>query len=172
MAAAEPGRYFHADQYGNPANPLAHYVTTGPEIWRQTEGRVTHFVAGMGTSGTMMGVGRYLQEQDPAVELIGVQPDKRENGISGLKHFATADVPSIYDPAQVDRIAEVSTEEAQSMARALARQEGLFVGISAGAAVAGALRVARELAEGIVVALLPDGGFKYTSASFWGNELG
>ena len=170
LAAAEPDRYFHADQYSNPANPLAHYTTTGPEIWQQTAGHVTHFVAGMGTSGTMMGVGQYLREQNPALVRIGVQPDSAQNGISGLKYFASAEVPSIYDPAAVDRIIEVSTEEAQTLAHRLARQEGLFTGISAGAAVAAALRVARTLTEGVVVALLPDGGFKYTSAAFWGQE--
>jgi cysteine synthase B len=167
MVAAEPERYFHADQYSNPANPLAHYSTTGPEIWQQTGGQVTHFVAGLGTGGTMMGVGRYLRERNPALQLAGVQPDGPENGIQGLKHFATADVPAIYDQRLVDRIVEVSTDEAQAMSIRLARQEGLFVGISAGAAVVAALRVARELAGGVVVALLPDGGFKYTSASFW-----
>ncbi|MEE9616488.1 MAG: pyridoxal-phosphate dependent enzyme [Anaerolineae bacterium] len=167
LAAAEPDRYFHADQYSNPANPLAHYTTTGHEIWQQTEGRITHFVAGMGTSGTMMGVGRYLRERDAAVQLVGVQPDDSQNGIEGLKHLTTADAPAIYDPGLVDRVAEVSTGEAQAMARLLARQEGLFVGLSAGAAVVAALRVARELPHGVIVMLLPDGGFKYASAPFW-----
>jgi len=167
MVAAEPDRYFHADQYSNPANPLAHYTTTGPEIWRQTGGQITHFVAGLGTSGTMMGTGCYLREQNPRVQLVGVQPADAQHGISGLKHLATDAVPAIYDPGLVDRIAEVSTEDAQAMAIRLARQEGLFVGISAGAAVVAALRVAQELAQGVVVALLPDGGFKYASAAFW-----
>ncbi|MDY7075557.1 MAG: cysteine synthase [Chloroflexota bacterium] len=167
MVTAEPERYFYADQYSNPANPLAHYTTTGPEIWQQTEGEITHFVAGLGTSGTMMGVGRYLRQCRPTVQLVGVQPDSGQHGISGLKHLATDAVPAIYDPGLVDRIVEVNTEDAQTMASQLARQEGLFVGISAGAAVVAALRVAREMADGVVVALLPDGGFKYTSASFW-----
>jgi cysteine synthase B len=167
MAAREPGRTFHADQYNNPANPLAHYATTGPELWRQTEGRITHFVAGLGTAGTMMGTGRYLKERNRAVELVGVQPDHQQHGISGLKHLATAEIPRIYDPDLVDRISVVSTGEAQAMASRLARQEGLFVGISAGAAVVAALRVARGLEEGIVVALLADGGFKYMNAPFW-----
>jgi len=167
LAATEPERYFHADQYSNPANPLAHYATTGPEIWQQTEGRVTHFVAGLGTCGTMMGIGHYLRGQNRAVQLVGVQPDSPQNGIGGLKHLATDDVPTIYDPTLVDQIAEVSTEDAQAMASRLARQEGLFVGVSAGAAVVAALRIARELEQGIVVALLPDGGFKYASAPFW-----
>jgi S-sulfo-L-cysteine synthase (O-acetyl-L-serine-dependent) len=167
LAAAEPERYFHADQYSNPANPLAHYATTGLEIWQQTEGRVTHFVAGLGTCGTMMGIGHYLRGQNRAVQLVGVQPDSPQNGIGGLKHLATDKVPSIYDPTLVDQIAEVSTEDAQTMASRLARQEGLFVGVSAGAAVVAALRIARRLEQGIVVALLPDGGFKYASAPFW-----
>lgn len=170
LAAAEPGRYFYADQYNNPANPLAHYTTTGPELWRQTEGQLTHFVAGLGTGGTMMGAGRYLREQYPAVQLVGVQPDSARHGISGLKHLATAQTPGIYDAGLVDRIVEVSTGEAQAMTIQLARREGLFVGISAGAAVVAALRVARELADGVVVALLPDGGFKYASASFWEEQ--
>jgi cysteine synthase B len=167
LVAREPERYFHADQYNNPANPLAHYATTGPEIWRQTEELITHFVAGLGTTGTMMGTGHYLKEQDPAVQLVGVQPDSHRHGISGLKHLATAEAPQIYNPGLVDRTAAVSTGEAEAMASRLARQEGLFVGISAGAAVVAALRVARGLEEGIVVALLADGGFKYTSAPFW-----
>lgn len=167
LAAADPGRYFHADQYKNPANPMAHYTTTGPEIWRQTGGKVTYFVAGIGTGGTMMGVGRYLREQNPAVQLVGVQPDSAQHSIAGLKHLATADIPAIYDPGLVGRIVEVSTGDAQAMACRLAREEGLFVGVSAGAALVAALRVAQELEHGLVVALLPDGGFKYTSASFW-----
>jgi cysteine synthase B len=167
MAEAEPERYFYADQYNNPANPRAHYMTTGPEIYRQTGGKVSHFVAGMGTSGTMMGVGRYLREQDPAVQLVAVQPDQAENGIDGLKHLATADVPGIYRPGLPDRIEAVNPDEARDMARRLSRQEGLFVGISAGAAVVAALRVAHRLEQGQVVALLPDGGFKYASADFW-----
>ena len=167
LAAIEPDRYFYADQYSNPANAQAHYSTTGPEIWQQTEGQITHFVAGLGTSGTMMGVGRYLREQNRAVQLVGVQPESPQNGVEGLKHLETAQVPGIYDPGLVDRTLVVSTGEAQAMARRLARQEGLFVGVSAGAAMVAALRVARGLAQGIVVALLPDGGFKYASAPFW-----
>lgn len=167
LVAASPELYFYADQYSNPANPLAHYLTTGPEIWRQSGGRITHFVAGIGTSGTLMGVGRYLRERNPAVQLIGVQPDRAQHNITGLKYLAADNVPAIYDPAGVDRIVEISTEEAQAMARRLAREEGLFVGVSAGAAVAAAMRIAHELDEGVIVALLPDGGFKYTSAPFW-----
>jgi cysteine synthase B len=167
MVAAEPGRYFYADQYSNLANPLAHYTTTGPEIWQQTWGQVTHFVAGMGTSGTMMGTGRYLREQNPAVHLVGVQPVSAARPIPGLKHLATADPLIIYDPHLVDIVAEVDVEDAKAMARRLTREEGLFVGISAGAAVAAAVQVAQGLDTANVVALLPDGGFKYASAPFW-----
>jgi cysteine synthase B len=167
MAAAYPERYFYADQYDNPANPLAHYTTTGPEIWQQTDGRITHFVAGMGTTGTMMGVGRYLRERKPDVQLVGVQPDGSQKGIDGLKHLLTTTPPAIYDPTLVNRLIIADAEEAQEMARRLAREEGLFVGLSAGAAVVAALRVAGELERGVVVALLPDGGFKYASAPFW-----
>jgi cysteine synthase B len=167
MVTAEPDRYFYADQYNNPANPLAHYTTTGPEIWQQTAGRVTHFVAGMGTSGTMMGTGRYLRERNPAVQLIGVQPTSSERSIPGLKHLATAEDLDIYDPHLVDETAVVDVDQARAMARRLAREEGFFVGVSAGAAVVAALDVAQKLAEGTVVALLPDGGFKYASAPFW-----
>jgi cysteine synthase B len=167
MTAAEPERYFYADQYNNPANPLAHYTTTGPEIWQQTWGHVTHFVAGMGTSGTMMGAGRYLREQNPVVQLVGVQPVSADQPIPGLKHLATAEALDIYDPQLVDTVAVVDVEDAQAMARRLAREEGLFVGISAGAAVVAALEVAQGLESANVVALLPDGGFKYASAPFW-----
>jgi cysteine synthase B len=167
MVAAEPERYFYADQYSNPANPQAHYTTTGPEVWQQTGGGITHFVAGMGTSGTMMGTGRYLKEQNPAVKLIGAQPVGPHKSIPGLKHLVTSDSLSIYDPGLVDRVPGVDVEDARVMARRMAQQEGLFVGVSAGAAVVAALRVARSLEEGVVVALLPDGGFKYVSAPFW-----
>jgi cysteine synthase B len=167
LATTGPEQYFYADQYNNPANPLAHYATTGPEIWRQTDGGISHFVAGLGTGGTMTGVARYLKERTRPIELVGVQPKRPEDGISGLKHFATAEVPGIYDPGLVDAVAEVRAEEAKTMARRLAREEGLFVGISAGAAVVAALRVAQELERGLVVALLADGGFKYASAPFW-----
>jgi cysteine synthase B len=169
MAGAEPERYFYADQYNNPANPLAHYTTTGPEIWQQTAGRVTHFVAGMGTGGTMMGTGCYLRERNGGVRLVGVQPVSAQKPIPGLKHLATSDPLSIYDPHLVDEIVTVDVEEAKVMARRLAREEGLFVGISAGAAVVAALRVAR-MQEGTIVALLPDGGFKYASAPFWAES--
>lgn len=167
LADARSDRFFYADQYDNPANPLAHAATTGPEIWTQTAGCITHFVAGIGTGGTMTGVGTYLKTQNSDVQLVGVQPDEPRHGIAGLRHLKTADAPDNYDPTLVDLIAEVSTEEARDVARRLTRQEGLFVGVSAAAAVAAALRVARTLKRGFVVALLPDGGFKYASDTFW-----
>jgi S-sulfo-L-cysteine synthase (O-acetyl-L-serine-dependent) len=170
MVAAAPERYFYADQYSNPANWEAHYHTTGPEIWGQTRGQVTHFVAGLGTSGTMMGVGRFLRTVNPQVRLIALQPDGPLHGLEGLKHMQTAIVPPIYDRALVDEERPLRTEAAYEMAKRLAREEGLFVGISAAAAVAGALDVARELETGIVVTVLPDGGYKYLSQRFWNGE--
>lgn len=167
LAGMKPERFFYADQYDNPANRLAHAVTTGPEIWDQTAGRITHFVAGLGTGGTMTGVGGYLKGRQREIQLIGVQPDGPRHGISGLKHLETADTPGNYDPGLVDLISEVSTQDALNMARGLARHEGLFVGVSAAAAVVAALRIGRRLTRGVVVALLPDGGFKYASAPFW-----
>ncbi|MDW8064168.1 MAG: cysteine synthase B [Anaerolineae bacterium] len=167
---ANPERYFYADQYNNPANWKAHYRTTGPEIWEQTEGRITHFVAGLGTSGTVMGVGRYLKERNPAIRLIGVQPDGPFHGLEGLKHMETAIRPGIYDPSLLDEILMISTEEAYAVARRLAREEGVFVGISSGAAMAAALKVAARLREGVVVTIFPDAGYKYLSESFWFEE--
>jgi len=167
LFAAEPERYFYPDQYNNPANWQAHYHGTGVEIWEQTGGRVTHFVAGLGTSGTFMGTSRRLKEYNPEVEVISFQPDSPFNGLEGLKHMATAIVPGIYDPAQADRDLEMDTEEAQEMTRRLAREEGLLVGVSAGAAAAAALRVAAELERGVVVTVFPDAGDKYLSERFW-----
>jgi len=163
-AAADPARYYYADQYNNPENVAAHYRTTGLEIWRQTRGRVTHFVAGLGTSGTFVGVGRRLRERRPDVRLVALQPSSPLHGIEGLKHMATAIVPGIYDPALADEVREIETEAAQAMARRLAREEGLCAGISGGANVVGALEVAREAGPGaVVVTILPDGGERYLS---------
>lgn len=167
QVARHPERYFYADQYSNPSNWRAHYDTTGPEIWEQTQGRITHFVAGLGTSGTMMGVGRRLRELKPDIELIGVQPDEAFNGLEGLKHMATAIRPGIYDESVVDRQIGISTEAGYETARQLARREGLFAGQSAGAALRGALDAAREIPEGVIVVLLPDGGARYLSTSLW-----
>jgi cysteine synthase B len=167
LVAARPDEYFYADQYSNPANWEAHYHSTGPEIWQQTVGQVTHFVAGLGTSGTMMGVGRYLRAMNPDVRLISLQPDGPLHGLEGLKHMQTAIMPPIFDQSLVDENREVRTEDAYDMARRLARDEGLFVGVSAAAAVSAALSVAQELDAGTVVTVLPDGGYKYMSERFW-----
>jgi cysteine synthase B len=167
LAAAEPGRYFFANQYNNPANWQAHYYSTGPEILAQTEGAVTHFVAGLGTSGTFMGTGRALRAYIPDIRLVAFQPDSAFHGLEGLKHMATAIVPEIYDPALADENLEISTEAAHEMTRRLAREEGLFVGISAGSAALAALRVAERLTSGVVVTLFPDAGHKYVSERFW-----
>ncbi len=163
MAQEQPKRYFYANQYDNPANWQAHYFGTGPEIVGQTHGRVTHFVAGLGTSGTLIGVGRYLRQYNPAIRLIAVQPDSPFHGLEGLKHIPTAIPPGIFDPALPDLTITVATETAYEMTRRLAREEGLFVGISSGAVAAAALQVAEELDEGVVVTVFPDAGYKYLS---------
>jgi cysteine synthase B len=163
MAAERPERYFYADQYDNPANWEAHYHSTGPEIVQQTSGQVTHFIAGLGTSGTLTGAGRYLRQYNPAIQLIAVQPDSAFHGLEGLKHMATAIRPGIFDAALPDRTLEIPTEAAHEMVRRLARQEGLFVGISSGAAAVAALQVAETLQQGLVVAVFPDAGYKYLS---------
>jgi cysteine synthase B len=169
LHAANPERYFYADQYNNPGNWLSHYDTTGPEILEQTGGRLTHFVAGLGTSGTFVGVGRRLREVNPAIRLISVQPDSPLHGLEGLKHMETAIVPGIYDRSLADEDLRVSTEEAFELTRQLAR-DGLFVGISSGANLAGALRVARSAADAVVVVIFCDGGEKYLSERLWGES--
>ncbi len=161
--AAHPGRYIMLDQYNNPSNWRAHYEGTGPEIITQSEGRVTHFVAGLGTSGTVMGVGRRLREWNPAVQIIAVEPEGPLHGLEGLKHMASSIVPGIYDPSVHHRVLRVQTEAAYEMTRRLAREEGWLVGPSAGAAVLAALQVAREITAGVIVAVLPDGGDRYLS---------
>jgi cysteine synthase B len=160
---AEPDRYFRPDQYNNPANWRAHFETTGHEVWRQTEGQVTHLVAGIGTSGTLMGTGRRLKLYDPAVQVVAVEPADELAVIEGLKHMETSIVPGIYDPAFADGKIAVEPDAAREMAARLAREEGLFVGYSAGAAMWAALGVARSLEQGVVVTLFPDGGEKYLS---------
>lgn len=171
LATAEPERYFYADQYNNPANWQAHYETTGPEIWAQTDGAVTHFIAGLGTSGTLMGTGRRLKDYNPDVQVIAIQPDSPFHGLEGLKHMPTAIKPGIYDEFFPDRQIGIGTEATHTMARRLAREEGYLVGISAAAAVVGALQIAEELADngepGVVVTLLPDNAYKYLSEAFW-----
>ena len=163
LAAENPELYWYANQYDNPANWQAHYVTTGPEILAQTDGAITHLVVGLGTSGTMMGTGRYLREKLPDVKIVAVQPDAAFHGLEGLKHMVSAIQPAIYEPSFADRTVEIRTEAAHEMVRTMGRQEGLFVGISSGAAMAAALQVARELKEGTVVTVLPDAGYKYLS---------
>ena len=167
LVAAHPKRYFYADQYNNPGNWRAHFDTTGPEIWRQTRGSVTHFVAGLGTSGTFVGVGRYLKQQCEDIQLVALQPEDELNVIEGLKHMQTSIVPGIFDQSLADRYLEVSAEATWAMARRLAKQAGLFAGLSAGAAVEGAIRVARELDSGVVVTVLPDDGSKYLSLGIY-----
>jgi cysteine synthase B len=166
MYAADPDLYFYPDQYNNPGNWRAHYDTTGPELIEQTEGRLTHFVAGLGTSGTFVGTGRRLREFNPSVRLISVQPDSPLHGLEGLKHMATAIVPGIYDASLADEDLGVSTEEAFDLTRRLARS-GLFVGISSGANLAGALHVGRGVSDACIVVVFCDGGEKYLSERFW-----
>ncbi len=172
MAAAEPGRWFYADQYSNEANWRAHYHGTAEEIWRQTRGRVTHFVAMLGTSGTFVGTARRLKELDPRVRCISLQPDSPFHGIEGAKHMASALRPGIYDASVADEDLGVSTETAHAMARRLARRAGILAGVSAAAAVAGSLAVARRLGgrPAVVVTVLPDSGSRYLGERFWNEE--
>jgi len=173
LAAAHPEKYFYADQYSNDANWRAHYEGTANEIWRQTEGRITHLVATLGTSGTFVGTARRLRELNARIQCISLQPDSAFHGLEGLKHMATAIVPRIYDPKLADADYGIATEEAYAMVRRLAREEGLLVGVSSGAALAGCLRVARELVhkkkEGpvVIVTVFADSGDKYLSERFW-----
>ncbi len=171
LAEKEPDRYWYFDQYNNEANWRAHFETTGPEIWEQTRGRVTHFVATLGTTGTLVGVGRYLREASPKVRLVGVQPDSPFHGIEGVKHLETARVPGIWDPGLADEFITVSTEDAQRMALRLAREEGYLVGTSSGAAMDAALRLAERIREGVVVMVFPDAGDKYLGERYWEEAL-
>ncbi len=171
LAAEAPRRYYYADQYSNPANARAHYEGTGPEIWRDTAGEVTHLLAGLGTAGTLMGTGRYLRERDPGIELVAVEPDDGFHGIEGLKHLPTSIVPGIYDASLPDRTLRVRTEEAYDMARQLARDFGLLVGLSSGAAAVAARCVASELAAGCLVVIFPDGADRYLSLGLWQEKL-
>ena len=161
--AADPGRCFYADQYRNPANPLAHYRTTGPEVWEQTGGRVTHFVAGLGTTGTIVGTARYLHEKSRRVRVVAVEPDHEMHGLEGLKHLPSAIVPEIYDPAAHDDKVTASTEAAYAMCAQVLHDHGLLVGHSAGAALWAAREIARQSRSAVVVALLPDSGERYLS---------
>lgn len=171
MAAAEPEKYFYPDQYNNEANWRAHYDGTAVELWEQTGGRLTHFIAGLGTAGTFVGTVRRLKEFSQQIRAVSMQPDSPFHGLEGMKHMASALVPGIYDPTLADENVEVMTEDAQEMTRRLAREEGLLVGVSAGANVFAALRLARTLSPGAtVVTVLCDGGEKYLSESFWGEQ--
>lgn len=175
LAAQHPETYFYADQYSNEANWKAHYCMTANEIWQQTQGRITHFVAMLGTSGTFVGTTRRLKELNPSVKCVSLQPDSSFHGIEGAKHMASALVPKIYDPTLADQNLEISTEHAYAMARRLSRSAGLLVGISAAAAVVGCLKVAHELPvrrdqEAVIVTILCDSGDKYLSERFWSEE--
>src|SRR5437763_10257312 len=167
LHAADPQRYFYPDQYNNDANWQAHFDTTGPEIIEQTSGRLTHFVAGLGTSGTFVGTGRRLRRFNAAIKLISFQPDSPLHGLEGLKHMASAIVPGIYDRTLADEDLRVATETAYAMVRRLAREEGLLVGISSGAALAATLDVARRIDRGVIVTVFPDGAEKYLTEAFW-----
>jgi cysteine synthase B len=171
LAGNDPTRFCYVDQYSNEANWLAHYRTTGPEIWEQTGGQVTHFVAGLGTSGTFMGTVRRLRELNPAIQAISFQPNSAFHGLEGLKHMGTSIVPAIYDPRLADRDLEIETEAAYAMAKQLARRDGLLVGISAAAAVVACVKIAREEAaagrSAVIVTVLPDSADKYLSERFW-----
>jgi cysteine synthase B len=160
-------RYFKPDQYNNEANSLAHFHTTGPEIWQQTDGQVTHFVAGLGTGGTMMGTGRFLKSKRRGVQLIGVEPDDAFHGLEGLKHMASSIVPGIFHEQELDRKIAASTEESYDMVYRLGREEGLVLGQSSGAAMLAALAIGRELREGVIVVLFPDFGDRYLSTNLW-----
>jgi cysteine synthase B len=170
LAKHEPDLYYYADQYSNPANWRAHYQTTGPEIWEATQARVTHFVAGLGTTGTLVGTGRYLKELLPSVRIVGFQPEGPMHGLEGLKHLPTSDVPEIYDPDLADEMIGVKTEDAYAMARRLAREEGLLVGLSSAAAAVAALEVAAELERGLIVVIFPDSGLKYLDDPVWSSK--
>lgn len=167
LAAQEPGKYFYADQYNNPANWQAHYKTTGPELWEQTGGEITHLVAGLGTSGTLMGTGRFLKEQKSSIQLAAVQPDSPLHGLEGLKQMSTSIVPGIYDEKLPDLQMEVRTEEAYAMVKRLAKEEGLLAGISSGAALAAGLKLAASSKNAVIVMIFPDGGSKYLDEEFW-----
>jgi cysteine synthase B len=167
LVADHPGKYFYPDQYSNSSNWRAHFDTTAPEILEQCEGRLTHFVAGLGTSGTFVGIGRALRRFNPGIRLISFQPDSPFHGLEGLKHMPSALVPSIYDPSLADENLSIGTEAAHTFVRRLAREEGLLVGISSGAALAAMLEVARGLSQGVIVTVFPDGAEKYLSESFW-----
>jgi len=167
LYAEDPEQYFYPDQYSNPANPRAHYESTATEIWEQTGGEITHFVAGLGTSGTFVGTASRLREYNPDIRVVSFEPDSAFHGLEGMKHMESAIVPPIYDPTVADENRRASTEAAYEMVKRVAREEGALIGISSGAAIATALKVAREIERGVVVTILCDGADKYLSESFW-----
>jgi cysteine synthase B len=162
-----PDKYFKPDQYFNPMNSEAHYETTGPEVYRQTDERITHFIAGIGTGGTIMGTGRYLKEKNPKIRVIAVEPDDALHGLEGLKHMATSIVPGIYHEEELDEKFPASTEDAYAMVYRLAQEEGILVGQSSGAAMHAALQTARKLRSGVLVTVFPDFGDKYLTTNLW-----
>ena len=162
-----PDKYYYVDQYNNHSNWKAHFYSTGVEIWEQTKGKITHFVAGAGTGGTIVGTGRRLKIYNPAIEIIGVQPAEPKHGIEGLKHMESSIKPGIFDETIIDRMVYVKTLEAYEMTRRLAKEEGLFLGISSGAAIHAAIQIAKNIKRGTIVAIAPDGGEKYLSSSLW-----
>jgi S-sulfo-L-cysteine synthase (O-acetyl-L-serine-dependent) len=167
LIEADPARYFKPDQYNNEANSLAHFETTGPEIWRQTRGQVTHFVATIGTGGTVMGTGRFLKSKNSAVKVIAVEPDDAMHGLEGLKYMAASIVPGIYHEKELDDKIQVGTEDSYEMVYALGQTEGILVGQSSGAAMIAALKIARSIREGTIVTVFPDFGDKYLSTNLW-----
>ena len=162
-----PDRYYYVDQYNNHSNWKAHFYSTGVEIWEQTKGRITHFVAGAGTGGTLVGTGRRLKIYNPNIEIVGVQPAEAKHGIEGLKHMESSIKPGIFDETIIDRMVYVKTEEAYDMTRKLAKEEGLLLGISSGAAIHAAVKLAKQITKGVIVVISPDGGEKYLSSPLW-----
>ena len=169
LVESEPRKFWYLDQYNNEANWRAHFETTGPEIWEQTRGGITHLVACLGTTGTFVGVGRFLRQRDPRVRLVAVQPDGPFHGIEGVKHLESSRVPGIWDPKMPDEVLAVATEDAQRAVRRLAREEGLLVGTSSGAAFDAALRLAERISQGRVVVIFPDSGERYLEERYWEN---
>jgi cysteine synthase B len=167
IIAVNPSHYFKPDQYNNEANSLAHFERTGPEIWRQTDGRITHFLAAIGTSGTIMGTGRYLKSRNPDIRIIAIEPDDAMHGLEGLKHMASSIVPGIYHEDELDDKIQISTDDAYEMVYGLGQLEGILVGQSSGAAMVAALKLARSLRQGCVVTVFPDFGDKYLSTNLW-----
>ncbi|MCI0454230.1 MAG: cysteine synthase family protein [Candidatus Dadabacteria bacterium] len=167
LRASNPNKYFMPDQYNNPANSMSHYETTAPEIYQQTQGRVTHFLAGIGTSGTLMGTGKRLKELNPSIKVIAIEPAESLHGLEGLKHMASSIVPGIYDSTFPDEIIHVSTDDSYRVMKELLKKEGIFVGHSSGAAVYASLEYAKRLKEGVLVTVLPDGGYRYLSGGLW-----